>query len=389
MAGACKEIRAGSASGSRIPLDDAVGDQLERARWRSGSSGSSRLEATTSSSASPRASSSASVRAIRAHTSDACVGGPDPAQIELHELRVTLTGEDQRQRHRAVQQVGAARLAGQLARTRDVQHVVEHLEREPDPLAERSRARRPGRRPRSRRARRRPRTGRRSSARSDRSSARARRPAPRVRALHQLAARRAPAGAATAPAAVADADRCARARRTRVRTAGRRSRSPRRRPAAAKTVRPPAPQRRRRRARRRGRASPRGSARPRPRPRELARVPRRRDAGGEEHEQRAQPLAAGGDRRHACSSPSSRAVRPVGQLAHAELEPAPSAARRARPPAARTARRHCRAHMRTSPTCIAMMPPAVSGTRSSRSPDSAITAASASGPGKRRTELGR
>ena len=58
------------------------------------------------------------------------------AEIERRELRVTVTGEDQRQRHRAVQQVGAAWLAGQLGRTGHVEHVVEHLERHADPLAE-------------------------------------------------------------------------------------------------------------------------------------------------------------------------------------------------------------------------------------------------------------
>ncbi len=47
-----------------------------------------------------------------------------------------------------------------------------------------------------------------------------------------------------------------------------------------------------------------------------------------------------------------------------------------------------RGHAR-APACRAMMPPAVSTQRTSVSPAAASSAASASGPGKRRTELGR
>ena len=57
-------------------------------------------------------------------------------QVERPQRRVALARQDQRQRDGAVEQVGAAVLAGPLGRARDVEHVVEHLEREPDPAAE-------------------------------------------------------------------------------------------------------------------------------------------------------------------------------------------------------------------------------------------------------------
>ena len=69
-------------------------------------------------------------------------GVADRARIERGKLRVGLAREDQRQRDRAVEQVGAARLARTLDRTADVEDVVEQLEREPDPASERAERRR-------------------------------------------------------------------------------------------------------------------------------------------------------------------------------------------------------------------------------------------------------
>ena len=113
----------------------------------------------------------------------------------------------------------------------------------------------------------------------------------------------------------------------------------------------------------------------------------RRDAGREEHQQRAQPLAAGGDRRARVGA--ELVAVPGRELVHAKLEPVhqPRDGLAARCPDSVDG--HCRAHVRTSPTCIAMMPPAVKRYSIESSPASDITAASASGPGKRRTELGR
>src|SRR5437763_1036134 len=53
-------------------------------------------------------------------------------EAERLEAGVAHASEDERQRHRSVQEVGPARLARALDRPRDVEHVVEHLEREPD-----------------------------------------------------------------------------------------------------------------------------------------------------------------------------------------------------------------------------------------------------------------
>src|SRR5204862_3593926 len=50
---------------------------------------------------------------------------------------VTLTGEDQGERHGAVEQIGATSLPGSLGRPRDVQDVVEELECQADLAAER------------------------------------------------------------------------------------------------------------------------------------------------------------------------------------------------------------------------------------------------------------
>jgi hypothetical protein len=46
-----------------------------------------------------------------------------------------LTGEDPGQRHRPVEEIGAAGLAGPLGGPLDVEHVIEELERKADPRA--------------------------------------------------------------------------------------------------------------------------------------------------------------------------------------------------------------------------------------------------------------
>ena len=224
-----------------VALDDRVRDQLEqRARGRrAGSAGSAALASATSASARSRASSSAPVAAIRSHSRSACSGPLSEARSNVGELGVALAREDQRQRDGAVEQVGAARLAGALDRAGDVEHVVEQLEGQADPARERAervgRARRAARGRPARPAGRPPRTAPRSSARSGADSARPRR-APRRRPRAAAARlRRAPSWRPRARAA-GSRRRCARARRTRARTAGRRSRSPASRPAAAATV---------------------------------------------------------------------------------------------------------------------------------------------------------
>ena len=110
---------------------------------------------------------------------------------------------------------------------------------------------------------------------------------------------------------------------------------------------------------------------------------------GEEDEQRPQPLAAGGDRRAGVGR-EDLAV-PARQLGQAVLD-------------VREQRRDARPSglddladglgggghvLGTVPTCRAMIPPAVRIHRTSVSPAPARTAPSPSGPGNRRTELGR
>ena len=62
------------------------------------------------------------------------------------QLVITLAGDDQRQRDGAVEQVGAAPLASARGRPGDVEHVVEHLERQSDPAPEVAEAERLARR---------------------------------------------------------------------------------------------------------------------------------------------------------------------------------------------------------------------------------------------------
>ena len=63
-------------------------------------------------------------------------GGVERVQVDLADAGVDGRGLDQRQGHGAVEQVGAARLAGPLRRPADVEYVVEQLEGEADPGSE-------------------------------------------------------------------------------------------------------------------------------------------------------------------------------------------------------------------------------------------------------------
>ena len=117
---------------------------------RRGSSGRSAFAAATISSASSRACSSTPVAAIASHTASACSGRPHRAQVERRKLRIALAGEDERQRDRAVEQVGAAVLARALGRAR-TRRARRRAAGTPARCGGRSRpARRPGRRPRAR-----------------------------------------------------------------------------------------------------------------------------------------------------------------------------------------------------------------------------------------------
>src|SRR5439155_15781170 len=110
---------------------------------------------------------------------------------------------------------------------------------------------------------------------------------------------------------------------------------------------------------------------------------RRRGSGrcGEVHEQRAQPLAPGGERLRAhlgddTSICADGPLEPLLQIGEIGVE------------AGGVANLGQRAHA-TSAVCSATMPPAKSRTRTSRNPAAAIISASSAGPGKRRTLAGR
>ena len=137
---------------------------------------------------------------MRSQTSSAAAGVVIARGSSRAERRVALAREDERQRHRPVEQVGAAVLARALGGPGDVEHVVEQLEGEPDARGRTppSSATRAPAAP-ARRARTPPRTGARSSARSAAGSARRSIVGvPRVRALQQLARGRAPSRRARA-----------------------------------------------------------------------------------------------------------------------------------------------------------------------------------------------
>ena len=276
-------------------------------------------------------------------------------------------------------------LAGPLGRARHVEHVVEHLEREPDPAPEAPQhvdRRRPLQRAQLAGGLEQPR-GLEVAALLVALARDA--DVPGVLALQQLALGERRRGVRQHAHRLGHA-RCAPARRTRARTAGRRSRwrsrGPRRRRRSAGRGAA-----RRRRARRRAPAWPSGSARRRPSP--AARAP----GAPAPARPRAGPAAAAA----ACRRPRSSTTR---------ARPAPSPCERASscsrsssssmspgtcaPPAAITAATaSALATQPTVPECRAMMPPAVRIQRTSVSPAPTITVPRSRGPGNRFTELGR
>ena len=249
---------------------------------------------------------------------------------------------------------------------RDVQHVVEQLEREPDPLAELPQQRdvaATGQRAQLARGAEEPR-GLQIAATQ---VALARRvEVPRVLALQQLALhqRRRRVRQARAPARPFPRRRV---RRTRARTADRRSRS---RSSGRRWPRPSAGRAagRRRRARRRAPAWRNGRARPRPRP-----AARRRAPPGPARRRR-RPAAAAG----ACRPRRSSRRRARRASTRATSPPRPGAASRSRispgtcaPPASTTAATaSADATYATVPWWIAMIPPAVRIQPTSRQPAS-------------------
>ena len=247
------------------------------------------------------------------------------------ERRVALAGEDERQRDGAVEQVGAAGLAGALAgpetsSTSSRSWKASPMRRPNAPSASAVGAPPPPQRAERAGGLEQPRGLQLAAAQValDASRARPRRrraAAARPRASAELASRE--------RAQLRRRGRCARAREGARRTAGRRSRSPPRGPPR----RPPSAVRgaaARRRARRRGRAwrvwtsSTAAAARTRP-----VAVAARLAAGREEHEQRAQPLAARGDRRAGVRGQDA-APCAGGDLAPGGARRAPAARARAR-----------------------------------------------------------
>ena len=111
-----------------------------------------------------------------------------------------------------------------------------------------------------------------------------------------------------------------------------------------------------------------------------------RGPGGEEHEQRPQPLPARTDRRPRVGGQDVAVG--GGQLLEALLQALHQPGDVGAPGLDEREDLLGAAH-RTVPECRAMMPPAVRIQRTSSSPAAAIRPASASGPGKRLTELGR
>ena len=281
---------------------------------------------------------------------------------------VLARGEDQRQRRRALAQVDAGDLAGLDRLARAVEDVVGDLERDPEREPERARAAAELGTP--------PRRASRSSARSARGTPR---PSCRGRAPGGAASPRRGRGRATrrrAPTRPARR-RSRRARRTRARRGSRRS------PARPRARTPTTRTRgrggtRRRRSGRRGRASPCGRARRRRRPRPTAARPaarRRRRAAGAAACRRRESASRETD---ATSPPCERTV---------SCSRSSSSSRYGRRPG--VSRIVASALTRPCPMCSATIPPANVRYWTSSSPDSRISAASSSGPGKRRTLAGR
>ena len=262
----------------------------------SGSSGRSAFAAATISSASVRASSSTPVAAIASHTASACAGVRTPRRSSAassgSRSRARMNGSVTVPSSRSVPRCLPVRSAGpETSSTSSSSWNASPMRRPKSPSALRLAAAleraEPARRLEQPRG---------LEVAAVQVALARDLDVPRVLALQQLALgeRRTtrPTARGSRPGA-----RSAPARRTRARTAGRRSRwrSRGRRSRRRSGGRGAAA---RRRARRRGPASRSGSARPRPR---RAATPSwfgsARLAGGEEDEQRPQPLAAGADRR--------------------------------------------------------------------------------------------
>ena len=317
---------------------------------------------------------------MRSQTASASTGARSLAQVELSQLGVGLARQDQRQRDRAVEQVGAPGLAGALRRPGDVQHVVEQLEGHADPFAERGQGwertatlDRPELARRAEQHRRLEAAALQVSLHVDRS--------PRVGPLHQLTGGELRAGPREHP------HRRHRARFDQLGEGAGEQQVPGR---GGESAARGSDHSRAAAAQRRSVqdivVDQRGAVHQlhRHRGAQQALGLRRWHAGGEEYQQRAQALAAGRDRLAGVTA-EQRAV-PGGELGHAQLEPVHQP--RGRLAAGLDHRLHG-AHRGTSPTCRAMIPPAVSTYLTLRRPQLHITAASSAGGGNRRTELGR
>ena len=105
----------------RVALDDPVGDQRQQLAPLRIDAGARVERSPSPRSTRSRAPARGPASRPRSPRSGRRPPRPPPgqgAQVERAERRVALAGEDQRQGHRAVEQVGAARLAGALRRAR-------------------------------------------------------------------------------------------------------------------------------------------------------------------------------------------------------------------------------------------------------------------------------
>ena len=281
-----------------------------------------------------------------------------------------LAGEDQRQRHGAVEQVGAAVLAGALGRPAHVEQVVEHLERDAEVLRRTPRAPRPraaGARPRQR-----------AQPAGGREQARGLQPAAQhvallvdvvagrrrgaARARPRASARHASASTRTWSLVVVRGQQRERAREQR----SRRWRSPSARPRVGEHGRRGRAAGRRGRPRRRGPASPCGPARRPPR-RAPARRPRsppahRKTSSGRRRLPPAASVPAAASAQHLAVAGRDLLEQALGPFRSARA----SGPRRAAPTSSDGA--HPRSAAGTAPEWIATMPPASTTYRTSRRP---------------------
>ncbi len=356
------------------------------------------MAASTRSRAASRTCSSAPVAAIRSQTASADAWSSERRSSPASSGSRSRA-QDQRQRDRAVEQVGAAGLAGALRRAGDVKDVVEKLEGEADRAAEQRQRLVAGR------VRAADRAGALEQTRGLQLAAKVialdlERGVVGVAALGELAERERDRGpgdqldlavagrpAPPPPRRVVSGDGPVPASsRTPARTAGRRA------PSAVPPPRPRTPSAGRgeaahRRGRRRGRASPCAPARSRwRRGSRPARTPGRRTA--------APGSAAGACRRRqrgrgVGGEELAVAAHELGEagldLAHPRRQPCLGDLHHHRD----GRRRRGAVHGARTPEWIAMIPPASSGQRMSLSPAASISAARRSGSGNERTDSGR